>query len=160
MFAYLLSFSFVTDVKLIEYLHTKTKCFTLIKLIIFIEIKLWMYIYGRIDLGIIGFNFKWGISVVNLYNVDNALAVETSCDAKIHSLSRCPSGYYRVGSIAIASAKAPDVDKKTIDIDIDTIDTTSGTSQVEVRNDQPKSNDKGTDTESLIPSTINAIPFP
>ena len=35
-FAYLLLFSFLTDVKLIEYLHSNTKCFTLIKLIILV----------------------------------------------------------------------------------------------------------------------------
>jgi hypothetical protein len=101
-----------------------------------------------------------GMSFANLYNIDNALAVETSCNAKIQSLLACPSGYDRVGSIAIASAEALDGDKKSIDIGIDAIDGTPGTSQVGVGNDHPKSNDKGTDIESLIPSTINAIPFP
>jgi hypothetical protein len=101
-----------------------------------------------------------GISLANLHNIDNALALETSCDAKIQSLLACPSGYDRVGSPAIASAKAPDGDKKGIDIGIDVSDDTPGTSQVGAGNDHPKSNDKGTDIEYLIPSTINAIPFP
>ena len=52
----------------------------------------------------------------------------------------------------------PDVDKKSIDIGIDAIDGTPGASQVGVGNDHPKSNDKSTDIEFLIPSTINAIP--
>ena len=101
-----------------------------------------------------------GISFANLYNIDNALAMETGCDAKIQSLLTCHSGYDRVRSLAIASAKAPDGDKKSIGIGIDASDGTPGTSQVGAGNDYPKSNDEGTDIESLIPSTINAIPFP
>lgn len=101
-----------------------------------------------------------GMSFANLYNIDKVLAVETNCDPKIQSLLGCPSGYDKVSSFAIASAKALDGDQKNSDIGIDDIDSTSGTSQVVVGNSDPKSNDKGANIESLIPSTINAIPFP
>src|SRR5918994_5713791 len=99
-----------------------------------------------------------GMSFANLYTIGQVLAVESSCDPKIQSLLECHSGYDKVGSFAIASAKALDGDKKSIDIGIDAIDGTPGTSQVGVGNDHPKSNDKSTDIEFLIPSTINAIP--
>jgi hypothetical protein len=64
-----------------------------------------------------------GMSLANVYNIDKALAVETSCDPKIQPLLGCNPSYDKVGSFAIASAKAPDGDKKTIDIGIDAIDT-------------------------------------
>ena len=37
---------------------------------------------------------------------------------------------------------------------------TSGVSQVIAENNDPKSNSDDSNIESLIPSTINAIPFP
>jgi hypothetical protein len=101
-----------------------------------------------------------GMSFTNLYTVGKVLAVESSCDPKIQSLLECHSGYDKVGSFAIASAKALDGDKKNIDIGVDYIDSTPGTSKVVVDNSNPKRNDKGANIESLIPSTINAIPFP
>jgi hypothetical protein len=101
-----------------------------------------------------------GMSFANLYTISKVLAVEASCEPQIQTLLGCPSGHDKVGSLAIASAKAPEGAKKNIDIGIDDIDSTLGTSQVVVGNGDPKSNDKGTNIESLIPSTINAIPFP
>jgi hypothetical protein len=101
-----------------------------------------------------------GMSFANLYTIGKVLAVESSCDPKIQSLLECHSGYDKVGSFAIASAKALDGDKKNIDIGVDYIDSTPGMSQVVVDNSNPKRNDKGANIESLIPSTINAIPFP
>jgi hypothetical protein len=100
-----------------------------------------------------------GMSFANLYTIGKALAVEPNCDPKIQNLLGCPSRHDEVGSLAIASVKAPDGPKKHIDIGIDDIDSTLGASQVVVGNSDPKSNDKGTNIESLIPSTINAIPF-
>ena len=94
-----------------------------------------------------------GMSFANLYTIGKVLAVEPNCDPKIQNLLGCPSGYDKVGSFAIASVKALDGAKKNID-------STSVTSQVVVGDSDPKSNDKGTNIESLIPSTINAIPFP
>jgi hypothetical protein len=98
------------------------------------------------------------MSLANLYNIDKAL-VETSCDPKIQPLLGCNPIYDKVGPFAIASATSLDGDKKSID-GIDAIDGTPGASQVRVGNDHSKSNDKSTDTEYLIPSTIKAIPFP
>jgi hypothetical protein len=100
-----------------------------------------------------------GMSFANLYTIGKVLAVEPNCDPKIQNLLGCPSGH-KIGSLAIASVKALDGAKKNIDIGIDDIDSTSGASQVVAGNSDPKSNDKGTNIESLIPSTINAIPFP
>jgi hypothetical protein len=93
-----------------------------------------------------------GMSFANLYTIGKALAVEPNCDPKIQNLLGCPSGH-KIGSLAIASVKALDGAKKNID-------STSVTSQIVVEDSDPKSNDKGTNIESLIPSTINAIPFP
>jgi hypothetical protein len=101
-----------------------------------------------------------GMSFANSYTIGKALAIESNCDPKIQSLLGCPSGYNKGGSFAIASAKALDGDKKNIDIGINDIDSTSGTSQVIAENSDPKSNDERANIESLIPSTINAIPFP
>jgi hypothetical protein len=101
-----------------------------------------------------------GTSSANLYTIGKALAVEPNCDPKIQTLLGCPSGHDKVGSFAIASVKALDGAKKNIDIGIDDIDSTLGASQVVAENSDPKSNDKSTNIESLIPSTINAIPFP
>jgi hypothetical protein len=80
--------------------------------------------------------------------------------AKIPSLLGCPSGYDKEGSFAIASAKTLDGEKKNVDIDIEGVDSTSGVSQVIAENNDPKSNSDDSNIESLIPSTINAIPFP
>lgn len=93
-----------------------------------------------------------GMSFANLYTIGKVLAVEPNCDAKIQNLLGCPSGH-KIGSLAIASVKALDGAKKNID-------STSVTSQIVVEDSDPKSNDEGTNIESLIPSTINAIPFP
>jgi hypothetical protein len=101
-----------------------------------------------------------GMSFANLYTIGKVLAVEPNCDPKIQNLLGCHPRYDKVGSFAITSAKALDGAKKNIDIGIDDIDSTSGASQVVAGNSDPKSNDKGTNIESLIPSTINAIPFP
>ena len=60
--------------------------------------------------------------LASLYNIDKALAVDTSCVPEIQPLSGCNPSYDTVGSFAIASAKVPDVDKKSIDIGIDAID--------------------------------------
>jgi hypothetical protein len=43
---------------------------------------------------------------------------------------------------------------------VDYIDSTPGTSKIVVDNSNPKRNGKGANIESLIPSTIDAIPFP
>ena len=117
-----------------------------------------IYVYGRITLLLSILILTGGISLASLYNINKALAVDTSCIPEIQPLSGCNPSYDTVGSFAIASAKVPDVDKKSIDIGIDDIDGTPGASQVGVGNDHPKSNDKSTDIEFLIPSTINAIP--
>ncbi|MPZ08373.1 MAG: hypothetical protein GEU26_18490 [Nitrososphaeraceae archaeon] len=101
-----------------------------------------------------------GMSFANLYTIGKVLAIESNCDPKIQSLLGCPSGHDMVGSLAIASAKTLDGAKKNIDIGINDIDSTSGTSQVIAENSDPKSNDERANIESLIPSTINAIPFP
>ncbi len=93
-----------------------------------------------------------GMSFANLYTIGKVLAVEPNCDPKIQNLLGCPSGH-KIGSLAIASVKALDGAKKNID-------STSVTSQIVVEDSDPKSNDEGTNIESLIPSTINAIPFP
>jgi hypothetical protein len=115
-----------------------------------------IYVYGRITLLLSILILTGGMSFTNLYTVGKVLAVESSCDPKIQSLLECHSGYDKVGSFAIASAKALDGDKKNIDIGIDPIDGTPGASQVGVGNDHPKSNNKSTEIEFLIPSTINA----
>ena len=116
-----------------------------------------IYVYGRITLLLSILILTGGISLASLYNIDKALVVDTSCVPEIQPLSGCNPSYDTVGSFAIASAKVQ-VDKKSIDIGIDAIDGTPGASQVVVGNDHPKSNDKSTDIEFLIPSTINAIP--
>ena len=98
-----------------------------------------------------------GMSFANSYTIGKALAIESNCDPKIQSLLGCPSGYDKEGSFVIASAKALDGD---IGIGINDTDSTSGTSQVIAENSDPKINDERANIESLIPSTINAIPFP
>src|SRR5919106_6486504 len=98
-----------------------------------------------------------GMSFANSYTIGKALAIESNCDPKIQSLLGCPSGYDKEGSFVIASAKALDGD---IAIGINDTDSTSGTSQVIAENSDPKINDERANIESLIPSTINAIPFP
>jgi hypothetical protein len=101
-----------------------------------------------------------GMSFANLFPISKALAIESNCDPKIQHLLGCPSGYDKEGSFAIASAKTLDGEKKNIDIDIEGVDSTSGVSQVIAENNDPKSNSDDSNIESLIPSTINAIPFP
>lgn len=86
-----------------------------------------------------------GMSFANLSTIDKVLALESNCDPKIRSLLGCPSGYDKEGSFAIASAKTLE---------------SSGVSQVIVENNDLKSNSDDSNIESLIPSTINAIPFP
>ena len=98
-----------------------------------------------------------GMSFANSYTIGKALAIESNCDPKIQSLLGCPSGYDKEGSFVIASAKALDGD---IGIGINDTDSTSGTSQVIAENSDPKIHDERANIESLIPSTINAIPFP
>ena len=101
-----------------------------------------------------------GMSFANLFTIGKALAIESNCDPKILSLLGCPSGYDKEGSFAIASANTLDGEKKNVDIDIEGVDSTSGVSQVIAENNDPKSNSDDSNIESLIPSTINAIPFP
>lgn len=101
-----------------------------------------------------------GMSFANSYTIGKALAIESNCDPKIQSLLGCPSGYDKEGSFVIASAKALDGDKINIGIGINDTDSTSGTSQVIAENSDPKINDERANIESLIPSTINTIPFP
>lgn len=101
-----------------------------------------------------------GMSFDNLFNIGKALAIESNCDPKIQSLLGCPSGYDKEGSFAIASAKTLYGEKKNVDINIEGVDSTSGISQVIAENNDPTSNSDDSNIESLIPSTINAIPFP
>ncbi|MGI0044771.1 MAG: hypothetical protein ACRD47_13780 [Nitrososphaeraceae archaeon] len=101
-----------------------------------------------------------GVSFDNLFNIGKALAIESNCDPKIQSLLGCPSRSDKERSFAIASAKTLDGEKKSVDIDIEGVDSTSGVSLVIAEDIDPKSNSDDSNIESLIPSTINAIPFP
>jgi hypothetical protein len=99
-----------------------------------------------------------GMTLMNLYTFDRALAVESNCDPKIRSLLGCPLGSDNEESFAIASAKTVAGQKENPDIGIDITDSTSGVSVVIGENNAD--DDTNPNIESLIPSTINAIPFP
>ncbi|MGH9983041.1 MAG: hypothetical protein ACRD8W_03695 [Nitrososphaeraceae archaeon] len=100
-----------------------------------------------------------GILLANLFVVDSALATESDCDPKILSLFPCASGSESERSFVNSSARSLQEEKKNLEIDIEGIDSIPGTSHVIAKNNNGKNHDDA-NIESLIPSTINAIPFP
>jgi hypothetical protein len=96
-----------------------------------------------------------GILLANLIVVDSVLATESDCDPKILSLFPCVSGSGSERSFVNSSAKSLKEEKKNLEIDIKGV----ATSQAVAKNIDRKNGDD-TNIESLIPSTINAIPFP
>lgn len=99
-----------------------------------------------------------GMTLMNLSTFDRALAVESNCDPKIRSLLGCPLASDNEESFAIASAKTVEGQKENHDIGFDVTDSTSGISVVIGENNED--DDTNPNIESLIPSTISAIPFP
>jgi hypothetical protein len=100
-----------------------------------------------------------GIPLSNLYTFDRAYAMESVCNGKTLNLLPCSLGSESDGSSVIASAKTVQEEKENVNIG--TIDATSGTSQdIAEKNDNNNDDNLNANIESRIPSTISAIPFP
>jgi hypothetical protein len=100
-----------------------------------------------------------GVPFLNLYAIDNALAVESRCTSELQHRLFCVSASESQRS-STASSRGIQEEDKDVDIGIEGIDSTSGTNHIEARDNDHKGKNGEANIESQLPSTINAIPFP